>query len=468
MAGSPVFITYRLNQAATAGVTINILSGSNVVATINSMGTNMGLNTNVWTPSLSGAYSVSVTAGAVGFPIWTQISVDTNAGMPAYYPLGIAVDKKTNSPYYGRVVMGCAATGDAGTTNIPLAAEQIGLYKMNADGSQADEGWYGNAGYTNDDAGDGQVAGQFANSGGYDPMKIRIGEDDRIYWVDDSDLGAIIACDMQATTNQLVINEGPLSEGLPSIYSYSQCPDYGDLGIGIQVFDILGTATTNATLFLPCNDSPGWGMWMFHLTNGACNTNDIYGTQVIEVTNSDILSVTSGGCSVDTNLDVFVSQSLDTESAVFQTLEFSNWNHGVLPPVDSTGSTAFTYALGASAGQVSWGDLPAGPADYSFESIQDTVINNRTNPTMVALPMGPRTANGNGGIKVVNATNGAIITVTNSSGVVIQSLTNIDYPQSYTCAAWDNVGNLYGASTTRNVWRVWSPPGAPTKPPRLP
>jgi hypothetical protein len=34
--------------------------------------------------------------------------------------------------------------------------------------------------------------------------------------------------------------------------------------------------------------------------------------------------------------------------------------------------------------------------------------------------------------------------------------------QQYPCAAWDNVGNLYGASSTRNVWRVWSPPGANT------
>jgi hypothetical protein len=59
-------------------------------------------------------------------------------------------------------------------------------------------------------------------------------------------------------------------------------------------------------------------------------------------------------------------------------------------------------------------------------------------------------------------TGGSIVTLTNSSGAVTQSLTNIDFGQQYTCAAWDRVGNLYGASSTLNLWRAWSPPGAKT------
>jgi hypothetical protein len=55
---------------------------------------------------------------------------------------------------------------------------------------------------------------------------------------------------------------------------------------------------------------------------------------------------------------------------------------------------------------------------------------------------------------------GSIVTTTNGS--FTESLTNIDWGQQYPCAAWDNVGNLYGASSTRNVWRVWSPPGTNT------
>jgi len=66
-------------------------------------------------------------------------------------------------------------------------------------------------------------------------------------------------------------------------------------------------------------------------------------------------------------------------------------------------------------------------------------------------------ANGYPGIRVLNATNGSVVTVTN--GATIQALTNLDYPNQYTCAAWDNVGNLYGASSSAYYWRVWSPPG---------
>jgi len=53
-----------------------------------------------------------------------------------------------------------------------------------------------------------------------------------------------------------------------------------------------------------------------------------------------------------------------------------------------------------------------------------------------------------------------VVSVTN--GAAVQTLTNVDFANWYTCAAWDNAGNLYGASTSANLWRVWSPPGANT------
>ena len=45
---------------------------------------------------------------------------------------------------------------------------------------------------------------------GFNPYIIRIGDDDRIYWCDNSAIGAIVACDMLATTNQsvIVLNNG--------------------------------------------------------------------------------------------------------------------------------------------------------------------------------------------------------------------------------------------------------------------
>src|SRR5271154_1871851 len=100
-------ISYRLNQAATLGVTVDVWQGTNLVAAIPGK-TNTGLNTVSWTPSVLGNYSVSITAAAAGFVNWQQISVDSNAGNYAFFPNGMAVNNNTNSPYYGRVFVGCS------------------------------------------------------------------------------------------------------------------------------------------------------------------------------------------------------------------------------------------------------------------------------------------------------------------------------------------------------------------------
>jgi len=501
-------ISYILNEPATLGTTIKILSGATVFDTIGipsgGAGTLRGLNTVFWggTNSLGARapagtngirYSVSITPAASGYPIWTQTSIDTNPGKPANYPLGIDVDKNTNSPYYGRVIMGCASTGP--NTNTPEASKMIGLFKMNADGSQADEGWFGYAGYTMNDAG-GTATGQMNNGAsagqtglGYNPMKIRIGDDDRIYWVDNSDYGAILATDMQATTNQVVISEGTFGgSALGGPYNYENNPDISDLSAGFQEFDVAFTTTTNAALFLCDNDYPNWGIWMYRLTNAVAGAglvadpNDTVGTQVVQ-TGGDVSLVTSGGCMVDNALDVFVGQDRNNINSLYDVVMFTNWNGGVLPPEPQQyGGGAFNFVMGASPGQVAWGfgdslDSANQVAlnDSTFEGLRDVVIDSRANPKFVACPCSVGSQS-TPGIRVLNAvTNygkafwgtvgdqaGQVVTVTNGSGVVIQTLTNIDWGQAYTCAAWDNVGNLYAASTTRNVWRVWSPPGPNT------
>jgi hypothetical protein len=447
-AGTPVTISYRLNQSATAGVTVNILQGSTTVASITG-GTSMGLNSVSWTPNIGGTFTVSISAGATGFPVWTQISVDSNPGMPAFYPLGIDVDKNTNSPYYGRVIMGCATrSGTSGV--VPPAAQMTGLYKMNADGSQADEGWYGNANYLHDDGGDQTVSGQVPDSFGFDPYIIRIGNDDRIYWCDDSAFGAIIACDMLATTNQVVIDDGTFGE-LGGSSTYVNNPDFNDLRRGIQQFDVIGTGSAATALFLCDVDSPNWGVWMYHLKNGVADPADTEGTQaIISSSASDLNTGSSGGCMVDANLDIYVSQNVFSNLSVNRTMQYTLWNNGVLPP-EAGGSK---YAFGTTNKQVHWA---VGSGDSTFEAVQDTVISSRQTPAFVALPMTTGT-NNRPGIRVLNAANGSVVSVTNGS--TVQTLTNLDYPNDYTCAAWDNVGNLYGASTSRNLWRVWSPPGA--------
>jgi len=341
---------------------------------------------------------------------------------------------------------------------------------MNADGSQADEGWFGYAGYTMNDAG-GVATGQMNNgsaggqtAAGYNPMKIRIGEDDRIYWVDNSDLGAILASDILATTNQVVICEGSAYGGVLTGPTYDGSPAVSDLssgGVGFQEFDVAFTTTSNASVWLCDNDYPSWGIWMFHMTNGAADPADS-GTQAV-TTGGDLAIVSSGGCMVDTNLDIFCGQDRFNDNAFYDSMVFTNWNMGVLP---SEGQ-GFTLALGGTAGEVLWGygcgvDTTCS-TDPSQEGLRDVVINSRTHPTIVAMPMTAGTDFASGsysGIRLLNVADGSVVTATN--GATVQTLTNLDAGQQYACAAWDNVGNLYGGSTSRNVWRVYSPPGPST------
>src|SRR5205823_4651832 len=82
----------------------------------------------------AGTYSFSVNAAANGFGGWTQISSDSDDGNYAVTPTGIAVNRNTNSPYYGRVFVANAATNELGG-NLP--GDKAGLLKANADGSPA-------------------------------------------------------------------------------------------------------------------------------------------------------------------------------------------------------------------------------------------------------------------------------------------------------------------------------------------
>jgi hypothetical protein len=513
--GAPVTISYILNEPATLGTTIQILSGATVVNTISipagTAGSLRGTNIVSWSAQVpAGTYSVAITPAATGYTTWTQTSVDpptaspwSSSGLYCNYPLGMDVDKNTNSPYYGRVIVGCASAG--ANANTPPAAKAVGLFKNNADGSQADEGWYGNAGYLADDAGDPKVAGQMPTSYGYNPEKIRIGADDRIYWCDNGDLGAIIATDMQATTNQVVITEGSgYGSQLSCTSTYANNPAViaGTLVYGIKAFDIAfnlagpNGGQTNAAIFLTDSDYPNWGVWTFQLTNAVpgaglvADPNDTEGTQVVQ-TGGDLSLVSSGGCMVDNNLDIFVGQMRGGDGdPCYIAMMFANWNSGVLPPeATAPGGSPLGFFTGAVAGEVEWGygsgvDVVQSSSDPTFEDLQDMVIDSRVNPKFLACPLGTGN-NGWHGIRVLNAvTNygkffygtvgdqaGAIVTVTNGNGQVIQSLANLDgnntnlgqlYGQAYNCAAWDNVGNLYGASPTRNIWRVWSPPGPNT------
>src|SRR6266446_5612669 len=196
--GSNVVISYILNEPATAGVIIQISSGTSTVRTFtftnDNPGTARGTNIVLWNIKdnnsnnvAGGTYSVSITAAATGYSQWTQISEDGKAGNGVWEPTGIAVNSNTNSPYYGRVFVANAVEGPGSDP-----AVLVGIQKLNADGSPADEGGFSDGGWPW--AGD-----------GFSPWKIEVSPDDQVYISDLASNGIVLRFDQTLSTNSRVL-----------------------------------------------------------------------------------------------------------------------------------------------------------------------------------------------------------------------------------------------------------------------
>ncbi len=424
--GAPVAISYILNEAASAGVTIKIYSGATMVRTItiaSGSGTTKGLNTVTWDGKDGsgvlvplGVYSVTVTAGATGFSDWTQISDD---GAPSSYmwrPRGLAVDNNTNSPYYGRVIIGQAGQGPGYSTN--GWGDVPGFYKMNADGSYSDDGAgrYGTAGYNFSDA--------THYDGGDNPIDIKIKEDDRIYWNNWVGRGEIVAGDVLLTTNQIV---------MPESY-YTGNPYFpGDNWKSFQITDIL---SDHPRLYLCDANYPSAGAWYWPMKDGAIDQADpsaLSGYQAVQ-TGGD-LSLRCDGIAIDAQTNVYVIQNRANPGDVnMRAACFTNWD--MVTPLLS----------GAS-----W---VVGGADDTFRYQYCLALDSVQHPRYLAVSMSALVTNsmsdnvGWAGIRILDCTNGATV------------VSNLTILSSYHSVNWDNVGNLYGGSQSAHRWRVFSPPGA--------
>jgi hypothetical protein len=410
-------------------VIINIASGTNLVRTLSpapgAQGALFGHNLVTWDgngsdgfPAPSGQYIVSVTAAANGHTNWAQISQDTNAGNYVYDPRGLAVNNNSNSTYYGRVFVGNAGTGPNYATG---PGDQDTILKLNADGSFADEGPDGNGGYNIFDDGNNDL-----------PQKMRVAEDDRLYMMDLSGYAAVAAFDMLLSTNEVVLDSD----------NYTGNPFWDSSLSGALVgwfsMDVTEANTTNGLIWLGQWDANGAGVWNWHLTNGVANPNDQVGNWAVAVGGS-LGVAASGGVMVDTNYDIFIGQYLtDQGDTNADCLVFTNWNHGL-----SYGGAAVTNGAAWSAGG----------NDTNFLGVYDTTIDSRQQPKYVACALfGPATSGPfNAGIRILDATNGSVV------------VTNLDSTNQYYVTAWDNVGNLYAASGTSHLLRVFSPPGGTTQ-----
>jgi len=424
--GSSATITYTLNEAATAGVKIEILSGQTVVRTItvaSGSGTTKGSNSVVWNGKNDGgvnvpmgSYSVKVTAAATGYADWTQISDDAAPGNYINRPRGIAVNANANSPYYGRIFVGNCNRGPGYSTN--GWGDVPGIYKFNADGSYSDDGAgrYGTAGYN------------FVDGNYYDatdnPLDMKVREDDRLYWNNWVQKCEIVACDMLLTTNQLVMPEG-----------YYVNNPYG-LPYGWQSFEVTDVLTDHPRVYLCDANYPSGGAWFWPMTNGAVDVNDpsgSYGYQAVQTGGTVTLKLDA--MAIDAKTNVYVLQNRANAGDVnMRAACWTNWD----------GSTPLLT-------DAAW---VVGSADDTFRNSRYMALDSYQNPHYLAVGLYTLATNiysANvpwAGIKILNTADGSTV------------VSNLSALATYHGVAWDGVGNLYGGSQSASKWRIFSPPGA--------
>jgi hypothetical protein len=409
--GNAVEISYILNEPATAGVTVQILADTNVVKSFeissNAPGAMRGTNSVFWdgtdsngTNVAEGVYSVSVTARTDGFADWTQTTDDTNDGNFVFEPRGIAVNQNTNSPYYGRVFVGNAHASGA---NIDKAGANVGILKLNADGSAADEGSFSTGGYS--------WTGDF-----YSPWKIEVSDDDKVYVNDWNAFtqGIVLAFDQEISTNYTTILD---DDNWPKDgYANISGPAISGSGTNTKIW-MADVSTFHGSA----------GIIRFDVdTNGVVADND-RGVTAVPTTNSD-LSMAPYDVSLDRAGNIYTIQRVtDLDEPVDRVMRF--------PPFDGE-------------------DLDTS-ADWTTGNGDNTLINAYgvaadATGTYVAVAVRGYGGNGSfeeGGVTVFNATNGEKV------------VRFADGTNSCTDVAWDAVGNLYTTDAAESIWRAYSPPG---------
>lgn len=410
---TPAEISYILNEDATAGVTIQVLSDTNVIKSFeilpDDVGAMRGTNSVFWDGTDTngdavgdGLYSIAINARSDGYSDWTQTTDDNNVGNYVFEPRGIAVNQNSNSPYYGRVFVGNAHANGGGTGN---PGDNVGILKLNADGSGADEGIFTTGGYN--------WAGDF-----YSPWKIEVSADDTVYINDWNSLtaGIVLAWDEElANTPITVIDEDNWAKN-----GFSDLSGPAVTGGGIDTKIWMADVNTNF-------GGGSAGVVRYNLsTNGAVADGDT-GVTAVTTTNSDLNSAPYD-VSVDRSGNIYVIQRTDQQGDPENRLM-------CFPPFDGTDALS--------------------NADWAIGSEDDTLVNAygvSVNPagTLVAVAARGFGSNGqfqDGGVSVFNATNGELV-------VGFRDGTN-----SCTDVAWDNIGNLYFTDAAESVWRAYSPPG---------
>jgi len=435
--GSSVNISYILNEPASAGVTLKILSGATLVRTVSiaagKAGAIRGTNTVVWDGRTdsnvavpAGNYAISITAGSTGYPGWTITTDDSNDGNYVWDARGIAVNRNTNSPYYGRIYVG---NSDDHSTEVfnPLPGDYLGIQKLNADGSYADEGAS-------------STGGVMWSGGGFAPWKVRVADDDKVYVEDWSSNGDLYRFDPLISSNSML-----------HVFRADNVPT-NNVGIAgdLSGFAIAGTGT-NTQIWMADNNSPdGTGILKYTVTaDGTCATNDT-GTTIAGVGGS--LDNAPYDAALDKGGNIYSVQTLiDPGNPAVRVLRFEAYD-----PSTNGGAPELTATWAVGAGD----DTYAGAHGLAVDPTGTYVA---VACWGVSLTSG---FVGDGSTTIFYATNGTVVTnvdlgVSIPSRLTTNSVPPLDPAQHEdTDCAWDAVGNLYYLDNAPGVWRAVSPPGA--------
>lgn len=415
--GTNVRISYILNEPASAGVTVHVLSSGSEVRNIaleaGSQGTMRGTNTVIWdgkdnaSNSVAvGTYSIAVTAASHGYSVWTQTTDDNTNGNVVFQGRGIAVDQNTNSFYYGRVFVANATASDPGQND--WLGFQVGIVKCNADGSYADEGGFSTGGYPW--AGD-----------SFSPWHVEISKDDFVYVNDFTTNGQVIHWDATLSTGSEAFVLRP--DNWASLNVSLSGPAISGAGTGQALW--MADATFSST-------KVGLGILQYPLQpNGTCALNDM-GTVAVAVGGS--LTSNPVDVALDSAGNIFTIQAnddpADPSNRVFRFRPFN-------PATDKSPITNADWAVGANDSTM------VGPHGIAVD------------PTGTYLAVAFEDPLGtNSCTQIFYASNGIVVTNLDL-GVEISGLA---MHQDEDCA-WDAVGNVYYIDSVYGAWRAVSPPG---------
>ncbi len=407
--GSSVSIRYRLNEAATAGVTIDIVSGSTVIRSLTNAPALKGTNTVVWDGTnnagqpASGTFSVAITARAIGYTNWTQLNADTNAHV--FAPRGIAVNRNTNSVYYGRIFIANANDGfNPDPTNTP--GDNVGILKYNADGTGAEEGIFSNGGY------DWSHGDDFTDY--FSPWKTEVGPDDRVYINDFVFQGTILSFDQRISTNSMRVVLTTNNYPSPQSALDGFCLSGSAAQMQIWVADSRNRQS-----------GAGVGIRRWNLTTGG----------IVASNDTGITVVTNGpGTDIDGNPNDI---AMDSTGAIYVTQTNTTSGNRIFK---------FPAYTGIVESNALW---KIGTNDPAL----DTACAISPDPSGAYLAVAlTGTYNGldydNGATRIFYASNGAPVVTLNTN--------NNDHHD----VAWDNAGNVYTCDSYDFAWRIYSPPGS--------